>query len=83
MCVSLDDTAQNPIDHIYITKDFTRTMEDVRTRREADLASDHYYLVVAEMKLKLKKHRTTGEIASKWFITAYVRHIFTDPMNSR
>ncbi|VDP36275.1 unnamed protein product [Schistosoma margrebowiei] len=34
-------------------------MEDVRTKR-ADIASDHH-LLVAKMKLKLKKHRTTSQ----------------------
>ncbi|CAH8591975.1 unnamed protein product [Schistosoma margrebowiei] len=34
-----DQTTENQIDHICINKKFLRTMEDVRTRRGADVAS--------------------------------------------
>ncbi|VDO97151.1 unnamed protein product [Schistosoma margrebowiei] len=51
---SSDHTKQNQIDHICINKTFRRTIEDVRTKRGADIASDHH-LLVAKMKLKLKK----------------------------
>ncbi|VDP71995.1 unnamed protein product [Schistosoma mattheei] len=54
-----DHTTENQIDHICINKNFRRTMEDVRTRRGADIDSDHH-LVVANLKLKLKKNWTTG-----------------------
>ncbi|VDP28252.1 unnamed protein product [Schistosoma curassoni] len=54
---SPDHSTQNQIDHICINKKFRRTMEDVRRTRRADLASDHR-LLVAKMKLKLKKHWT-------------------------
>ena len=53
-------------------------MEDVRTRRGADIASDHH-LVVAKMRLKLKKHWTTGQTALQRFNTAFLRH--TDKLN--
>ncbi|KAH9596983.1 Craniofacial development protein 2 [Schistosoma haematobium] len=56
---SPDHYTQNQIDHIYINKTFRRTIEDVRTKRGADIASDHH-LLVAKMKLKLKKHWTMG-----------------------
>ncbi|VDP09402.1 unnamed protein product [Schistosoma margrebowiei] len=52
--ISPDHTTENQIDHICINKQFRRTMEDVRTRRGANVASDHH-LVVANLKLKLKK----------------------------
>ncbi|VDP74219.1 unnamed protein product [Schistosoma curassoni] len=52
---SPNHTTQNQIDHISINKTFRRTIEDVRTKRGADTASDHH-LLVAKMKLKLKKH---------------------------
>ncbi|VDP37062.1 unnamed protein product [Schistosoma margrebowiei] len=51
--VSPDHTTENQTDHIYISKKFG-LMEDVRTRRGADIASDHH-LVVTKMKLKLNK----------------------------
>ncbi|CAH8515382.1 unnamed protein product [Schistosoma guineensis] len=69
---SLDHTMQNLIDHICINKMFRRTMEDVGTERGADIASDHH-LLVAKMKLKLKKYWTTGRTASQKFNTAFLR----------
>ncbi|VDO70790.1 unnamed protein product [Schistosoma margrebowiei] len=47
-------------------------MEDVRTRRGADVASDHH-LVVANLKLKLKKNWTSGQTTLKKFNTAVLR----------
>ncbi|VDO81531.1 unnamed protein product [Schistosoma margrebowiei] len=47
-------------------------MEDVRTRRGADIASDHH-LVVANLKLKLKKNWTTEQTAIQRFNTAINR----------
>lgn len=40
--VSLDHNTQNQIDHICITKIFTKSVGDVRIRTGADIASDHY-----------------------------------------
>ncbi|VDO77161.1 unnamed protein product [Schistosoma curassoni] len=45
-----------------------------RTKRGADIASGHHQLVVADMKLKLKKHWTTGQTALQRFDTAILRH---------
>ncbi|VDP35889.1 unnamed protein product [Schistosoma mattheei] len=53
-------------------------MEDVRTRRGADIDTDHH-LVVAKMRLKLKNQWTTGETALQRFNTAFLRH--TDKPN--
>ncbi|VDP52797.1 unnamed protein product [Schistosoma margrebowiei] len=47
-------------------------MEEVRTRRGADTASDHH-LVIANLKLKLEKHWTTGQTALHRFNTAFLR----------
>ncbi|VDO66446.1 unnamed protein product [Schistosoma margrebowiei] len=69
---SPDHTTQNQIDHICINKTFRRTREDVRTKRGADIASDHH-LLVAKMKLKLKKHWTMGRTISQKFNTAFLR----------
>uniref|UniRef100_A0A183KKG4 Endo/exonuclease/phosphatase domain-containing protein n=1 Tax=Schistosoma curassoni TaxID=6186 RepID=A0A183KKG4_9TREM len=52
-------------------------MEAVRTRRGADIASDHH-LVVANLKLKLKKNWTSGQTGLK-FNTAFLRD--TDKLN--
>ncbi|VDP23869.1 unnamed protein product [Schistosoma margrebowiei] len=46
--------------------------------READIASDHH-LVVANLKLKLKKNCTTGQTALQRFDTAFLRD--TDKLN--
>ncbi|VDP16754.1 unnamed protein product [Schistosoma margrebowiei] len=69
---SPDHTTQNQIDHIYIKKTFRRTMEDVRTKRGADIASDHH-LLVAKMKVKLEKYWTTGRTISQNCITAFLQ----------
>ncbi|VDO55444.1 unnamed protein product [Schistosoma margrebowiei] len=69
---SPDHTTQNQIDHICINKTFRRTIEDVRIKRGADIASDHH-LLVAKMKLKLKKHWATGRTISQKFDTAFLQ----------
>ncbi|XP_028649227.2 LOW QUALITY PROTEIN: uncharacterized protein LOC114645554 [Erpetoichthys calabaricus] len=53
--VSPDSLTEYQIDHICICKKFRRSLQDVRVRRGADVASDHH-LVVASMQLKLKKN---------------------------
>ncbi|VDP43663.1 unnamed protein product [Schistosoma mattheei] len=74
---SPDHYTQNQIDHICVNKKFRRTMEDVRTKKGADIASDH--LLVAKMKLKLKKHWTMGRTTSQKFNMAFLRD--TDKLN--
>ena len=59
--VSPDHRTENQIDHICIGRKFRRSMQVVRVQRGADAASDHH-LVLAGMKMKLKKRevkRTT------------------------
>ncbi|VDP17703.1 unnamed protein product [Schistosoma margrebowiei] len=69
---SLDRTTQNQIDHICINKTFRSTIEDVRIKRGADIASDHHLLVV-KMKLKLRKHWTMGRTISQKFNTTFLQ----------
>ncbi|CAH8515125.1 unnamed protein product [Schistosoma haematobium] len=76
--ISPNHTKENQIDHICINKKFLRTMEGVRTRRGADIGSDHH-LVVANLKLKLKKNWTSGQTALQRFNTAFLRD--TDKLN--
>ncbi|VDO87769.1 unnamed protein product [Schistosoma margrebowiei] len=76
--ISPNHTPENQIDHICINKKFRRTMEDVRTRREVDIASDHH-LVVANLKLKLKKNWITGQTSLQRFNTAFIQD--TDKLN--
>ncbi|VDP23359.1 unnamed protein product [Schistosoma margrebowiei] len=49
-------------------------MENVRTRREANIASD-YHLVMANLKLKLNKNWTTAQTAIQRFNKAFLRDI--------
>ncbi|VDP34844.1 unnamed protein product [Schistosoma mattheei] len=76
--ISPDHTTENQIDHIFINKKFRRTMEDVRIRRGADIASDHH-LVLTKMKLKLNKHWVTEETELKRSNTTFLRD--TDKLN--
>ncbi|VDP27341.1 unnamed protein product [Schistosoma curassoni] len=70
--ISPDHTTENQIDHICINKKFRRTIEDMRARRGADIASDHH-LAVTNLKLKLKKNWTTGQTALQRFNTDFLR----------
>ncbi|XP_018654313.1 hypothetical protein Smp_180050 [Schistosoma mansoni] len=63
---------ENQIDHICISKNFTRSTEDARTKRGADLASDHHP-VMAKMEVKLKKQWKTGQTALQRFNIAFLR----------
>ncbi|VDP23363.1 unnamed protein product [Schistosoma margrebowiei] len=76
--ISPDHTTENRIDHIYINKKFRRTMENVRTRRGADVALNHH-LVVTNLKLKLKRNWTSGQTALQRFNKAFLRD--TDKLN--
>ncbi|VDP01236.1 unnamed protein product [Schistosoma curassoni] len=67
--VSVEHTQKNQVDHICINEEFRGTVEDVRTRRGAHIASDHH-LVVAKMKLKLKKCWATDGKSLQRFNTA-------------
>ena len=60
--VSPDRITENQIDHICISKKFRTSLQDVRARRGANAASDHH-LVVAKLKLKLKRNNNkhTGQ----------------------
>ena len=48
---------ENEIDHMCIGKRFQRTLQDVHVRRGADVAS-HHHLLVARLKLKLRRNWT-------------------------
>jgi len=52
--LSPDHLTENQIDHIWIRNRFRRSLEDMRVKRVADVASD-YHLLIAKLKLKLKK----------------------------
>ena len=48
---------QRQIAHMCIGKTFPRTLQDVRVRQGADVASDNHFLV-ARLKLKLRRNWT-------------------------
>lgn len=52
--VSPDPNTENQIGCVCISRKFQRTLQDVRVKRGADIASDHH-LLVARLKLKLKR----------------------------
>lgn len=64
-----------------MNKKFREVMESFRKKKGVDIASD-YYLVVADIKLKLKKHRTIGKSILKSSIQRSVE-ILTYSTNSR
>ncbi|VDP19648.1 unnamed protein product [Schistosoma margrebowiei] len=70
--ISPDHTTENQINHVCINKKFRRTTANVRTRRGADINSDHH-LVVANLKLKLKKNWKTGQTTIQMFNTSFLR----------
>ena len=43
--VSPDNSTENQINHICINKKFRRSLQDVRARRGADVASDHHLVI--------------------------------------
>ena len=58
--VSPDGVTENQIDHFCISRRFRRSLEDVIVQRGADVGSDHH-LLLAKLKLRLKRHRTSAE----------------------
>ena len=64
--ISPDGQTENQIDHFCISKKFRRSLEDVRVLRGADVGSDHH-LLIAKLKLKLKKHRSESHGCRKKF----------------
>ncbi|XP_052268466.1 uncharacterized protein LOC127869846 [Dreissena polymorpha] len=60
--VSPDLPTENQIEHLYIAKEFRRSIQDVRVKRGADVSSirPYHYLLVARLKMKLKKSWAEG-----------------------
>ena len=70
--VSPDLSTENQIDHLCIARSFRRSLQDVRVKRGADVASDHH-LLVARLKLKLKKSWTGGPNQRQRYNTATLK----------
>lgn len=58
--------------HVYNTKKFRMSLQDVRVRRGADVASDQH-LLVARVKLKLRGNWTGNSNRRQRFNTALLR----------
>ncbi|VDP01653.1 unnamed protein product [Schistosoma margrebowiei] len=67
--VSSEHTQKNQVDHICINEEFGATVEGMRTRRGAHIAS-HHHMVVSKMELKLKKRWATDGKSLRRFNTA-------------
>ena len=70
--VSPDLRTENQIDHVCVSKKFRRSLQDVRVRRGADVASDHH-LLVALVKLKLRRNWAGDVNQRKKFNTLLLR----------
>ncbi|VDP33865.1 unnamed protein product [Schistosoma mattheei] len=64
---------KNLIAHIWISKKFRRSIEDVRTRKGAVITSNHN-LVAGKIKVMLRKDWTTGKTALSSFSTSFVQN---------
>ena len=63
--ISPNGRDKNQIDHIIINGKWRRSLQDVCVMRGADVASDHH-LIVANIKLKLKKSSTHVNVKRKF-----------------
>ncbi len=70
--VSLDHTTENQIDHLCVSKKFRRSLQDVRVKRGADVATDHH-LLVAKLKMKLKKNFTDTQAKRQKFNVGFLK----------
>ena len=74
--ISPDLSTENQIDHVCISKKFRRSLQDVRARRGADVASDHH-LLVAKVQLKLRRNWAGEKSQRQKFNTAILRDAAT------
>jgi len=58
--VSPDHKTENQIDHVAIGQKWSRSLQDVRNKRGADIGSDHH-LVVAKFKMKIQAYKSRTE----------------------
>ena len=69
---SPDKNTVNQIDHLAINNKWRSSLNDVRTQRGADINSDHF-LVIAKIRLKLKKANHTTSEKPRKFDTSKLR----------
>ena len=85
--ISPDGKTKNQIDHITISKKWRSSLLDTRSKRGADVASDHH-LVIGVIKIKLRTFKDTADRASAKFNTqrlreARIKQAFSTDMKNR
>ena len=77
---------KNQIDHLMINGTWRRSLLDVRTKRSADVGSDHH-LVTALIQMKLKKKETRRATQMRFdtqrLRDPIVKHAFTSDLRNR
>ena len=66
--ISPNQRDKNHVDHLLISCKWRRSLQDVRVRRGADIGSDHH-LVVAHIKLKLKRTGTAIRLLKRFDVS--------------
>nr|KAG5689406.1 hypothetical protein BaRGS_017924 [Batillaria attramentaria] len=62
---SPDHVTENQIDHICISRKFSRSWRDVRVMRGADVSSDHH-LLATTLRLRLKRHTNANNTRTRY-----------------
>lgn len=70
--ISPDHQTENQIDHICISVNFRRSLQDVHTRKGADIGSDHH-LVEGKLKFKLRRYPRRAAITNQHYNTALLK----------
>ena len=66
--ISSNERDMNQIDHLLISGNWRRSLQDVRVRRGAYVGSDHH-LIVAHIKLKLKRPGTSIRLLTRFDVS--------------
>ena len=74
--ISPDHPIENKIDNICIYITFRRSLKDVRSKRGADVGTDHH-LVTGKIKCKLKRYHETAAKPGFRYNTELLRDITT------
>ena len=72
--ISPDHQTENQLDHIYISRTFRRSLQDVFSKRGADVGTYHN-LVTGKIKFKLKRYHPTAAKPGFRYNTELLRDI--------
>ena len=68
--VSPDHKTENQIDHVAIGRKWRRSLLDVRSKRGADIGSDHHLVVVTKFKMKIQAYsQRTRQLRKRYDIS--------------